>query len=132
MGLAYNTYLNSSKIYGCRNCKAHLSNHEDIISRVCTTWLYLASILHSKLVWKSISDDLLCPSLAIDMTMCYVLESEKIRIYSHGSYEITYITPLVVCHQYHRPPRYRLLTPPPTITPLLAMTIFPKAVERTQ
>lgn len=34
MGLAYNTYLNSSKIYGCKNCKAHLSNHEDIISRV--------------------------------------------------------------------------------------------------
>lgn len=35
MGLAYNTYLNSSKIYGCKNCKAHLANHEDIISRVC-------------------------------------------------------------------------------------------------
>lgn len=34
MGLAYNTYLNSSKIYGCKNCKAHLANHEDIISRV--------------------------------------------------------------------------------------------------
>ncbi|TLS23018.1 uncharacterized protein PpBr36_05842 [Pyricularia pennisetigena] len=33
MGLAYNTYLNSNKIYGCKNCKAHLSNHEDIISR---------------------------------------------------------------------------------------------------
>ena len=36
MGLAYNTYLNSSKIYGCKNCKAHLANHEDIISRVST------------------------------------------------------------------------------------------------
>jgi len=35
MGLAYNTYLNSSKIYGCKTCKAHLANHEDIISRVC-------------------------------------------------------------------------------------------------
>lgn len=34
MGLAYNTYLNSSKVYGCKTCKAHLSNHEDIISRV--------------------------------------------------------------------------------------------------
>lgn len=34
MGLAYNTYLNSSKIYGCKTCKAHLANHEDIISRV--------------------------------------------------------------------------------------------------
>ncbi|KAF5618158.1 peptidylprolyl isomerase [Fusarium sp. NRRL 25303] len=33
MGLAYNTYLNSSKIYGCKTCKAHLANHEDIISR---------------------------------------------------------------------------------------------------
>lgn len=36
MGLAYNTYLNSAKIYGCKTCKAHLANHEDIISRVCT------------------------------------------------------------------------------------------------
>jgi hypothetical protein len=35
MGLAYNVYLNSNKIYGCKNCKAHLANHEDIISRVC-------------------------------------------------------------------------------------------------
>lgn len=34
MGLAYNTYLNSSKVYGCKTCKAHLANHEDIISRV--------------------------------------------------------------------------------------------------
>ena len=34
MGLAYNTYLNSNKIYGCKHCKAHLANHEDIISRV--------------------------------------------------------------------------------------------------
>lgn len=34
MGLAYNVYLNSGKIYGCRNCKTHLANHEDIISRV--------------------------------------------------------------------------------------------------
>jgi len=34
MGLSYNVYLNSHKIYGCKNCKAHLSNHEDIISRV--------------------------------------------------------------------------------------------------
>jgi len=35
MGLSYNTYLNSNRIYGCKNCKAHLANHEDIISRVC-------------------------------------------------------------------------------------------------
>lgn len=34
MGLSYNTYLNSTKIYGCKACKAHLANHEDIISRV--------------------------------------------------------------------------------------------------
>jgi hypothetical protein len=34
MGLSYNVYLNSSKIYGCKNCKTHLSNHDDIISRV--------------------------------------------------------------------------------------------------
>ena len=34
MGLAYNTYLTSDKIYGCRLCKTHLANHEDIISRV--------------------------------------------------------------------------------------------------
>ncbi len=34
MGLAYNTYLNSNKIFGCKTCKAHLANHEDIISRV--------------------------------------------------------------------------------------------------
>jgi hypothetical protein len=33
MGLAYNTYLNSNRIYGCKGCKAHLANHEDIISR---------------------------------------------------------------------------------------------------
>ncbi len=34
MGLAYNTYLNGNKIYGCSACKAHLAIHEDIISRV--------------------------------------------------------------------------------------------------
>jgi len=33
MGLVYNVYLNGNKIYGCKNCKAHLSNHDDIISR---------------------------------------------------------------------------------------------------
>jgi len=33
MGLAYNIYLNSNKIYGCKNCKTHLANHDDIISR---------------------------------------------------------------------------------------------------
>jgi hypothetical protein len=34
MGLAYNIYLNSHRIYGCGQCKTHLSNHDDIISRV--------------------------------------------------------------------------------------------------
>ena len=39
MGLTYNTYLESqTKIYGCRTCKAHLSNHEDLISRVSTKY----------------------------------------------------------------------------------------------
>ncbi|KAF1816680.1 yippee-like protein [Eremomyces bilateralis CBS 781.70] len=33
MGLAYNVYLSSTKIYGCKVCKTHLSNHDDIISR---------------------------------------------------------------------------------------------------
>lgn len=34
MGLSYNTYLSGAKIYGCKNCKTHLSTSEDIISRV--------------------------------------------------------------------------------------------------
>ncbi len=34
MGLQYNIYLNSHKVYGCKNCKTHLANHDDIISRV--------------------------------------------------------------------------------------------------
>ncbi|KAG9247838.1 yippee-like protein [Calycina marina] len=33
MGLSYNEYLTGTIIYGCKNCKTHLSNHEDIISR---------------------------------------------------------------------------------------------------
>ena len=34
MGLAYNVYLNSDRIFGCKNCKAHLATFEAIISRV--------------------------------------------------------------------------------------------------
>ena len=34
MGLSYNVYLNSNRIYGCKNCKTHLSDHDDIVSRV--------------------------------------------------------------------------------------------------
>lgn len=35
MGLTYNVYLNAPRVYGCKNCKTHLSNHDDILSRVC-------------------------------------------------------------------------------------------------
>lgn len=38
MGLAYNVYLNSSKIFGCKACKTHLADYNDIVSRV---WLSL-------------------------------------------------------------------------------------------
>ena len=34
MGLAYNVYLNAAKIYGCKSCKTHLADHDEIISRV--------------------------------------------------------------------------------------------------
>ncbi|KAL6850919.1 protein yippee-like moh1 [Amphichorda felina] len=40
MGLAYNTYLTSNKIYGCKSCKTHLANHEDIISRHGKAYLF--------------------------------------------------------------------------------------------
>lgn len=33
MGLTYNVYLNADKIFGCRECKAHLADSNDIISR---------------------------------------------------------------------------------------------------
>jgi hypothetical protein len=33
MGLSYNTYLTSNKIYGCKSCKTHLANVGDIVSR---------------------------------------------------------------------------------------------------
>jgi len=34
MGIAYNVYLTSNKIFGCKNCKTHLADYDDIISRV--------------------------------------------------------------------------------------------------
>ena len=34
MGLAYNVYLTSNKIFGCKQCKTHLADYDDIISRV--------------------------------------------------------------------------------------------------
>lgn len=34
MGLAYNVYLSSVRIYGCKNCKTHLADHDEIVSRV--------------------------------------------------------------------------------------------------
>jgi len=33
MGLRYNTYIDDARVYGCRNCKTHLSKHDDILSR---------------------------------------------------------------------------------------------------
>ncbi|EAW23951.1 Yippee zinc-binding protein, putative [Aspergillus udagawae] len=33
MGLAYNVYLTSNKIFGCKKCKTHLADYNDIISR---------------------------------------------------------------------------------------------------
>ncbi|MCJ1446028.1 MAG: hypothetical protein MMC23_006533 [Stictis urceolatum] len=33
MGLAYNVYLNSDRIFGCDRCKTHLATHDNIISR---------------------------------------------------------------------------------------------------
>ncbi|KAH8692915.1 Yippee/Mis18 [Talaromyces proteolyticus] len=33
MGLAYNVYLNANKIFGCKQCKTHLADYNDIISR---------------------------------------------------------------------------------------------------
>ncbi|KAB8232932.1 hypothetical protein ETB97_005621 [Aspergillus alliaceus] len=33
MGLAYNVYLTSNKIFGCKQCKTHLADYDDIISR---------------------------------------------------------------------------------------------------
>lgn len=40
MGLSYNVYLNSDKIFGCKNCKTHLASHDAIISRVCSPPLF--------------------------------------------------------------------------------------------
>ncbi|KAI9664138.1 MAG: hypothetical protein M1829_006005 [Trizodia sp. TS-e1964] len=33
MGLVYNDYLSCSKIYACKACKTHLSDHDSILSR---------------------------------------------------------------------------------------------------
>lgn len=43
MGLRYNEYLSGNKIYGCKGCKTHLANHEDIISRVQPSYPLLQS-----------------------------------------------------------------------------------------
>jgi hypothetical protein len=40
MGLAYNVYLNSEKIFGCKHCKTHLASADAIISRVRTPFLF--------------------------------------------------------------------------------------------
>lgn len=47
MGLAYNTYLTSNKIYGCKTCKAHLANHEDIISRVRLSYTLFYRLIYT-------------------------------------------------------------------------------------
>lgn len=48
MGLAYNIYLDVSKIYGCKNCKTHLADHDEIVSRVrSSTFLSTNSTLTS-------------------------------------------------------------------------------------
>lgn len=39
MGLEYNVYLNSDRIFGCKHCKTHLANHDAIMSRVSDTIL---------------------------------------------------------------------------------------------
>ncbi|KAL4873322.1 hypothetical protein BDV12DRAFT_192796 [Aspergillus spectabilis] len=39
MGLSYNVYLTSAKIFGCKQCKTHLADYDDIISRVSITIL---------------------------------------------------------------------------------------------
>lgn len=45
MGLAYNIYLNAKRIYGCKNCKTHLADHDEIISRVSTIPTHFFSTL---------------------------------------------------------------------------------------
>lgn len=45
MGLSYNVYLNSDKIFGCKNCKTHLASHDSIISRVCFPSPYSPQVL---------------------------------------------------------------------------------------
>jgi hypothetical protein len=34
MGLSYNVYLNANKVFGCKQCKTHLADYNDIVSRV--------------------------------------------------------------------------------------------------
>ncbi|CRG85739.1 Protein yippee-like 3 [Talaromyces islandicus] len=33
MGLSYNVYLNANKVFGCKQCKTHLADYNDIVSR---------------------------------------------------------------------------------------------------
>jgi hypothetical protein len=34
MGLSYNVYLTANKIFGCKGCKTHLADFNEIMSRV--------------------------------------------------------------------------------------------------
>lgn len=49
MGLSYNVYLNANRIFGCRQCKTHLADYEDIISRVSR--FSPVPLVHLKLLW---------------------------------------------------------------------------------
>lgn len=59
MGLAYNTYINSNKIFGCKHCKTHLADGHDIISRVSC----LISFLWNFLILVSITSTLFVRSV---------------------------------------------------------------------
>lgn len=48
MGLAYNVYLNAKRIYGCKNCKTHLADHDEIISRVSQPAKHILLLSRSK------------------------------------------------------------------------------------
>lgn len=39
MGLMYNVYLNANKVFGCKQCKTHLADYNDIVSRVRYVYL---------------------------------------------------------------------------------------------
>jgi hypothetical protein len=34
MGLPFKLYINSPQVYSCSGCRAHLTDHDDLISKV--------------------------------------------------------------------------------------------------